>query len=304
VDSLNLLEDLNIILQLELKKLGFQLPKKDTHDLLTALFNLQDKTVSVKRRRVHIAKELRDKEIKKPYSDYLKQIRNKFRNGKDINPYLSTMSVKPYKKDLLLYDWGIHHLHLNNNLNDKRFIERSDSILFFVLKEDDVYFIDVTKHKLEDGTEFSQQHLLKIIKKNWSFLLAPFKLEGFTGLSEKIDDKNHSLLRNSGAATLVEVDGEVFGLIGGGITTAKTNINHTTKTDKIIISLRKLEDNLKVNQRSLKEITRDFKISSIETDYQLILEDKIFYIIEIHSGNKIIQANGLFNNIFGHLVNH
>lgn len=301
---MDLLEDLNNVLQIEFKKLGYQTQKKDTRDLLTALFNLQDKTISVKRRIVHISNELKAKEIEKPYNDYLKQIRNKFKNGKDINPHLSTMSVKPLKKDLLLYDWGIHHLHLNNKLNDKGFIERSDYILFFVLKEDDVYFIDVTKHKLEDRTEFSQQHLLGIVKRNWSHLLEPFKAKGFTGLSEKIDDKSHSLLRNSGVATLVEVDGEVFGLIGGGISTAKTNITHTRKTHEIFRSLRRLEDELRIRQKSLKELTSEFKIPSIEIDFKLIIEDKSFYIVESHSGNKIIEAEGLFDHIFGHLINH
>lgn len=305
VVSLDLLEDLNSILRIEFKNLGYQTQKKDTHDLLTAFFNLQDKTVSVKRRRVHTSNELRAKEIEKPYNDYFKQIRNKFKNGKDINPHLSTMSVRPHKEDLLLYDWGIHHLHLNNKLNDKGFIERSDYILFFVLREDDVYFIDITKHKLEDRTEFSQQYLLGIVKRNWSHLLEPFKAKGgVTGLSEKIDDKRHSFLRSIGAATLVEIDGEVFGFIGGGISTAKTNIVHTRKSHEIFISLRRLEDNLRIRQKNLKEITSEFKISPIEANFNLILEDKSFYIVESHSKNKVIEAEGLFDHIFGHLINH
>jgi hypothetical protein len=304
VNSLNLLEDLNNILQLEFKKLGYPSPKKDTHDLLTGFFNLNDKTISIKRRRVHISKELRDKEIQKPYNGYLKQIRNKFKNGKDVNPHLSKFSVKPYKKDLLLYDWGIHHLHINNEMDNKGFVERSDFILFFILNREDVYFIDVTKHKLEDRTEFSQQHLLGIVKRNWPHLLVPFKMKGITGLSPKFDDQSHSLLRSSGVATFVEVDGEVFGLMGGGISSAKTNMTHTTKADEIFRSLRKLEDNLKKRQKSLIEITNEFKIPSIETDFKLVLEDKRFYIVESYSGNKIIEVEGLFTNIFGHLKNH
>lgn len=301
---MDLSRDLNYILQIEFKKLGYQTPRKDTYDLLTALFNLQDKTVNVKRRSVHISKELRSKEIEKPFDDYLKQIRNRFKNGKDINPYLSVMSVKPYKKDLLLYDWGVHHLHLGNKLNEKGFIERSDYILFFVLKENDVYFIDVTKHKLEDKTEFSQQHLLEILKRNWPYLLEPFKAKGFTVSSKKIDDKTHSLLRNSGTTIPVEVDGEIFVLVGGGISTAKTNLAHTRNINHIFRKIRELEDNLKARQESLKEITYELKIPLIETDFKLILESKAFYIVESHSENKIIEVKGLFDLVFGHLAKH
>ncbi|PFD01864.1 hypothetical protein CN995_10145 [Bacillus cereus] len=301
---MDLLEDLNNILRTEFEKLGYPTPKKDTHDLLTAFFNLQDKTVRVKRRKVHISKELGAKEIEKPYNDYLKQIRNKFKNGKDINPHLSKFSMRPYKEDLLLYDWGIHHLHLNNKLDDKGFIMRSDYLLFFVLKEDDVYFIDVTKHKLEDRTEFSQQHLLRIVKRNWPHLLEPFKMSGVSGLSEKSDDKAHSSMRNSGITTPVEIDGEVFCLMGGGISTAKTNIAHTKKADDISRSLKGFENDLKIGQKECKEITSEFKIPPIETDFKLVLEDKVFYIIEINSGNKAVEAKGLFKTIFGHLINH
>ncbi|WP_209369598.1 hypothetical protein [Priestia megaterium] len=299
---MNLLKDLNGILQAELNKLGYrQIQKKDTHNLLAALFNVQDKTVSVKRRRVYISEELKVKEVEEPYNDYLKQIRNKFKNGKDINPHLSGGSTKLYKKDPLLYDWGIHHLHLNNKLNSKGLIERSDYLLFFILKEDVVYFIDVSKHKLEDRTEFSQQYLLGIVKRNWPYLLEPFKLP--VTLSRKNDDKAHSLLRGAGIATFVDVDGEAYGLMGGGISSAKTNLTHTRKADDIIKSLRDQENILKTAKKELKDLTSEFKISPIKTDYKLILEDKSFYIVESRTGTKTIEIQGLYNSVFGHLVN-
>lgn len=275
--------------------------KKDTHNLLVALFNVQDKTVSVKRRRVHISEELKDKEIEEPYNEYLKLIRNKFKNAKDINPHLSGGSTKLYKKDLLLYDWGIHHLHLNNKLNSKGLIERSDYLLFFVLKEDDVYFIDVTKHKLEDRTEFSQQYLLGIVKKNWPHLLEPFKIPAT--LSGTIDDKSYSSLRGAGIVTFANVDGEGYTLMGGGISTAKTNLTHTRKAGAIMKSLSDQEKELKMGRKELNRFTSAIKIPLMETDYKLILEDKSFYIVECHTGTKAIELPGLYNSVFGHLVN-
>ena len=299
---MDLLKDLNGILQTELHKLGYQqIEKKYTHDLLTALFNVQDKTVSVKRRRVHISKELNAKEIEEPYNNYLKLIRNKFKNGKDVNPHLSGGSTKLYRKDLLLYDWGIHHLHLNDKLNSKGLIERSDYLLFFILKEDDVYFIDVTKHKLEDKTEFSQQYLLGIVKRNWSYLLDPFKIPAT--LSRKNDDKAHSSLRGGGIVTFVDIDGEAYGLMGGGISSARTNLTHTRKADDIIKSVRDQENTLKKAQKDLKHFTSEFNISAIETDYKLILEDKSFHIAESRTGTKTFEVQGLYNSVFGHLVN-
>lgn len=47
--------------------------------------------------------------------------------------------------------------------------------------------------------------------------------------------KDYSETRKLGRLSFVELDGEIFGLIGGGITLARTNINHTTKTDNVFI---------------------------------------------------------------------
>lgn len=298
---MDLLEDLNGILQGKLRSLGYVTQRNDTRSLLTGLINLQDKTVSIKKRNVYVSKELRIKEIENPYDDYLKQVRSKFKIGKDVNPHLSKMSLKPQKKDLLLYDWGIHHLHLNNQFDDKGFIERSDYLLFFMLKEDDVYLIDVTKHQLEDRTEFSQQNLLKIVKNNWSYLLEPFKMKGVIGLSQPINDKSHSILRNSGVLTFVEIEGEVFMPMGGGISTAKTNINHTRNVDYIFDVIRDLELDLTLKQKKIKEVTSKFNILYVEADIKLILENNNFLVVETKSGNKVCVVRGLYENIVGHL---
>lgn len=298
MSSLDFLADVNKILKIELEKMGHNSVKSNTKDFLSLLFNLQKKTISIKKRTVRISKELKEKEIEEPFNSYLNQINSKFENGDDINPHMSKWSVDPLKYDLLLYDWGIHHLHLEIKFDDKGFIKRSDYILFFILKENDVYFLDVTKHKLEDGTQFSQQHLVTIVKRNWPFLLQ--RINGING--EDISDKKYSELRRYGSMSLINVDGEVFAPMGGGYSTAKTSVSNTIKSHQIIDSLRKKEKEMKHKRNNLEEITNDLRITPMKLDYKLILENKSFYIVEENTGIKLIEIEGLFETIFGHLI--
>ncbi|RFU70362.1 hypothetical protein D0469_07105 [Peribacillus saganii] len=296
---MDLIKDLSDILVEEYKKLGIPIQNKDTHHLLTGFFNLSDKTISPKRRTIRISKELNEKNLEEPYNEYLKQIRHKFKYGKNVNTYLSKKAFKPAQKDPLLYDWGIHHLHLNNEFSPEGFVERSDYLLFCIIKSDTVYFIDVTKHKLDDRTEFSQQKLLRIVKSNWSHLLEPFKMKGFSSLERKMTDKDYAELRHAGAMSFVEIDGEVFAMIGGGISTARTNIKHTIKADNVFRSLRDMEEHLHQIQKDLLEINLNTKLPQININYKLIQEGDSFFVIEEKSGNKVIESKSLYNVIFG-----
>lgn len=49
------------------------------------------------------------------------------------------------RTDLLWADWGIHHFHLtkSENLDENGFCKRSDFLLFAIVRNDCVYFLDV-----------------------------------------------------------------------------------------------------------------------------------------------------------------
>ncbi|OCS82248.1 hypothetical protein [Caryophanon tenue] len=298
---MNLIADLEKILISKFINLGFKHPVSNIHDLLRAFFNLTDKSISIQKRKVYLSTELKNKQLPKPYGHYLKQVIQKFKEGQNLIPHLSIKAVKPHQKDLLLYDWGIHHLHLGDTLNPNGFIKRSDYILFFVLKENEVYLIDVTKHKLEDRTEFSQQQLLQILKNNWPFLLTPFQLKNITNLSKKFTDKELSIIRKNGGMALVEIDNIIFRSMGGGISTAKTNLDHTIRADKIVKILRTIEIDIISRKQIIETIATDYKLTLNPIDFNLILHEKNFYIIQSYSKQKIITLEGLHEIILRHL---
>lgn len=291
-------KDLSEIMLQAYKEKGINPPNGDAHTLLSRFFNLKDKIIEPKIRNVKVSKELSGGVLDDYYKQCLHHIKNRFKNGKDVSIFLSKKSIKPSQKDLLLYDWGIHHLHLSMPEKKKQFVERSDYLLFLMIDDNNVYFIDVTKHRLPDGTEFSQQELLRIVKNNWPYLLEPYKLKGAFSLEREMSDKDYSELRKSGSASLIEIDEEVYGLIGGGITTARTNINHTTKTDHIFRTLRDMEGTLKENHKNMSDFLFQNGFKQINPSFRLIVEDETFYVINENTKVIVLESKSLFETIF------
>ncbi|MBT2217996.1 hypothetical protein KK120_19520 [Virgibacillus dakarensis] len=295
---MDFIKDLSEIMVQAYKEKGINPPNGDTHTLLSRYFNLKDKIIVPRIRNVKVSKELRGKILEDDYKQCLHHIKNRFKNGKDVSIFLSKKSIKPSQKDLLLYNWGIHHLHLSMPEKGKQFVERSDYLLFLMINDNNAYFIDVTKHKLPDGTEFSQQELLLIIKRNWPYLLDPYKYQGAFSLDRKMTDKDYSEMRKAGSLSLVEIDGEVYGLIGGGITTARTNINHTIKTDGVFRVLRNMEANIRENTKNLSSLLSQNGFKQIDSSFKLIVEDEIFYVINENTDVKVLESKSIYDSIF------
>jgi hypothetical protein len=101
----------------------------------------------IKSREVLYSEELKtkleNKEIHEEYVVLLSEIKDKFERGEDINMYLSGNSFDPEKSDGLLYDWGIHHLHLSDQKDPNKpyFFIRSDYQLIFYLEFGTVNFM-------------------------------------------------------------------------------------------------------------------------------------------------------------------
>ena len=69
-----------------------------------------------------------------------------FVEGESVVPYLSRRVEDAAKPDPLLWDWGIHHLHLRRHPGDSGFIRRSDYLLFVIVTDTEAFFVDVRPH--------------------------------------------------------------------------------------------------------------------------------------------------------------
>ena len=69
-----------------------------------------------------------------------------FATGGAVIPYLTERVNNTETTDGLLWDYAIHHLHLSRNVGKNGFVQRADWLLFAIVADQDVFFVDVRPH--------------------------------------------------------------------------------------------------------------------------------------------------------------
>ena len=156
------------------------------------LMNVIGKNVINIPRKVHYSCELIKKmneEFPKELCDLIKLFEKKFDKGESVKGYLSKKAFDVEFKDILLNQWGIKHLHLTDkeaNSIEEMKNNRSNILLFFIVDNQDVYFLDVRKHP--KGAGFITLEVLSIVYNNrWMEKIGAQKVEGIIDLQPKID---------------------------------------------------------------------------------------------------------------------
>ncbi|MGD8189059.1 hypothetical protein ACQCN2_03560 [Brevibacillus ginsengisoli] len=277
---MDLLGDLKEVLIDIFKQYEINIPRdQEVDNLLTCYLNLKSKLVVPFPRKVKISHDLNIKNLPIPFKQAYDFIKHKFETGQEVNPHLSKGIFNIEKSDGLLVDWGIHHLHLETQKDNEKsyFYNRSDYLLFFMLSGREVYFIQVLPHKQKHLWGYKE--LLRIVKRNWSFLLEPYRLPEVKSIRPILSEKEIIDARNSGSLTLTEIDGDVYFPINGGLTTAKIGIQQVRKADTLITNLRNFEERLRHQFKGLTPKKRP-KI-------KLIRDETLLCIIKERTGEII-----------------
>ena len=143
-------------------------------------------------------------------------LRHLFESGNTVMPYLSkeVNNTEPTKSDGLLWDYAMHHLHLSRNDDKDGFVKRSDWLLFVVVSDQDVFFVDVRPHKDPEEFQWVRQDLLDIVHNNWPELTESRVLHGFT--ARKVTNAEKLELRRKNVNVAHEVGGRVIAPLGFG----------------------------------------------------------------------------------------
>ncbi len=135
-------------------------------------------------------------------------------------PHLSRRIFKPEEQDGMLFDFGIHHLHLGAVPDTKypALIRGGDKILYCLVDEGAFYFLAIDNHG-----RWSDPGLLRIIKDSFPQKLEPYEVRGICGLAFDLPEKEREKFRKLGLNAMIELDGKFYAPPGGGITLAKTS---------------------------------------------------------------------------------
>jgi hypothetical protein len=216
-------------------------------------------------------------------STSLSLVEEKFRKGENVNPHLSKSIFQQDYTDYLFSDWGIYHLHLSTVVEGKYFMKRSNNLLFVMIRQQEVYFIDVRPH--DEQWVFAQKALLQIVHDEWPHILERFKLKGIVGLEREIDDPGKiAMMRKSGMNALHRIGNDYYAPMGGGITTAGTSLQVTIEVDKLYRMVRNAMDHVQKNQTDIAaKIGEAIGTFPSRLDFHLELTENGFFILERNS---------------------
>ena len=139
-----------------------------------------------------------------------------FTIGGDVTPYLSKGIKDATSRDCLLWDFGMHHFHLGGYLKGSGFAKRSDYLLFAIVGDENVFFVDVRKHSDPHNLQWVRQDLVEIVHLNWPAITDARVLRE-VGVSPVTDMQKKELRRKNVNAT-TDFGGKAIAPLGLGIT--------------------------------------------------------------------------------------
>lgn len=219
-----------------------------TDKLLERFLNTQLKLIRPQTRQVFISDTIQNKILDPSEKLVLDEIKSEFENGRDVCPHLSKGSLDIEVNDGLLNDWGIYHLHLSNTKRNpsQYFFDRTGPVLFVRVEFDKAYFIDIRPHGHSgEAHVFAKQELLETWERNWPDSIEHYALRGLN-LSTTYTDREVKTLRNGGVCAIMQVNGKAYAPMGGGITSAGTNVQNRMRADQITASIHELEEQLRI----------------------------------------------------------
>lgn len=177
------------------------------------------------------------------------KLKKKVEDGEDLTPNLSKLIKKIKNKDSMLNDWGVHHFHLGEDMEDS-FIKRTGPLLFALLVDDNFYAIGIFDHD-----SWANQDIVEIIHRNWPMVIDSYRLRGAIDMSYHVDEQERLTFRSAGVNTFTSVnDGTIYAPIGGGFAGSRFNTQAVMRKIKQKALLEALEKDLDNELNSMQEI--------------------------------------------------
>lgn len=284
-------QDLIIDIEEILSKFNVRLSKNaDVLEALLDYLSFIRKYIPLKRRTVLLSSELKKK---LPTHNKTTEAITIFEDtylGNDLNPYQSDKLFQTRFHDRLLYNWGIHHLHLSlENEKKSYFKKRTNDLLFVHFKNNTAYFLDYDTHGYGN---FANEKWLRILNNNWLWLLKKFKGDELFENTKKMSPKDRQLIWDKGFnLTLTNVDGQAFIDPGLGNTTSGHNLSDVMEADEILRTIYSIEEWYINNKDELSnEISKYYNIPINSLEFKGRIGKKGIEFFEKNSGYVIISG--------------
>lgn len=222
------------------------LDSKSASDLLIIYFNWLERLIPASPRKIFFSREILSSPLgnEEKLKSSLDHIYSLIENGGDLTPYLSrgvkvgfdVQQGHDFNRrrdlDLMLNDWGVHHLHLSTTMESDGFASRTGPLLFGIFRPTAAYLIDVFPHG-----SWTKQTIMEIVAREWPKEGLVHEIQGAVGLSQRYSDTDRKKLRGGGLNAPLEINGKVYMSASLGSTTAGTGLIATMKAQNLLRSL-------------------------------------------------------------------
>lgn len=220
------------------------LARATTDVLLIKFLNWLNRLIHPHPRRVFKSRELMASHTYSVNGADIGRLLGKMAVGLDVEPHLSERTLVGYQEatpgritgrkdlDLLLNDWGIHHLHLSHAPWRNGFNIRTRELLFVMVRPGEVFALDVLDH-----CAWAEEALVRIAVRNWPDASLFLEARGI-GTSGPDGTPDRATLRSKGINAFVEFDGRSWMPATGGIVSAHTSLQATRLADWLLDRVR------------------------------------------------------------------
>ncbi|EHW0638253.1 hypothetical protein ABMX92_21570 [Vibrio vulnificus] len=261
--NIDFLSDLSEELQVALRKSGLIAPSPDQlrqqdrrseelkekiehydlHNLLNHFFTVYPRRVPVQKWNIHISDKLSN-------SNKIVELASKLSRGDDVNALLSNRVLKLNQSkfaDLLLAEWGIHHLHFEEN--------RSNELLFIYFSGSDAYLIDILQHEKADGSvvTWTNTDLIQVMHDNWPNVLRPYIFKTNSNSPILTTDERRTLRKKAATTTVIVNDGTQYLPMGGGYSSSKHPTDAIAQSDFLYSTVKQLQIVVENNYPAIKQ---------------------------------------------------
>lgn len=293
----NFVEDVRATYAARLQGWGYTLApsvgdlNKDTHRVCVDYWNAEARRVPVRKRAVHRSAELtaRHASLSLEIQNGISKVEQECLAGADLTPRLSRGLKKLDYNDKMLHDWGIHHLHLSDVVENDGYIKRTDDLLFVMRRPDDIYFLDVRPHGAWTDEDF-----IEIVHTNWPDTIEQFRLAGVTGGPMPAEQRKNLRDKNANAGVNV-ADGTFYMPPGGGMVAAGNNFNSIRWADMTIATAMSLEKAVRTwdaaSLASKIEDTTGVRPDKLQLKLERVEDDHALVIVENAAKPYVIKVN-------------
>ena len=220
--------DLALIIKQQFDKVGISY--KDNLDVCTLAaryFEMLHRRIVPMPRRVQFSEEIHDslgKLRQEADMEHQEQaadawgcvflIRHLLAEGGNVTGFLSKNVNSLISRDGLLWDYGMHHFHLSQEVEESGFGKRSDYLLFAIVTKEDAYFVDVRLHPQLGDLGWVRQDLLRVVLLNWPELVESRILPGVEGTA--LTDEGKQELRRKNCNHIAQLGNNAIAPTGGG----------------------------------------------------------------------------------------